>query len=116
MVPKKNKVPRIDFLKLKKKGSLYHSLSLTLRVYVKENCEKEESRFSFIISKKITSNTPQRNLLKRRGYSIIKNIIKKTKTCFVCIFYFKKEVLLLHYPELEKEIISLLKKAHVISL
>jgi len=116
MLPKKRRVSRKIFSTLGKNSKSYHSPSLTLRVYKREECVNEVSKFSFVTSLKISKKAPTRNLLKRRGYSVVKEIINDIENCFICVFYFKKEAIDLGYKEIKKDIITLLKEAHVISI
>ena len=110
MLPQKNKVSRKIFSGLVHKKNTTHGQYLTLRVFQQE---KGESRFSFIISKKINKKAVIRNLYKRRAYAIIQKYKNQLLKSFVCIFFFKKEAINLNFKDLEKEIFYLLKKNNI---
>jgi len=110
MLPKKRKVNRETFASILKKGRSFHSKNISIRVYSSKNKE-EDSRFSFVVSKKISNNANKRNLLKRRGYDVVKGVIKNIKKGFIGIFFYKKGILDLSYLEIRDEIVFLLKKS-----
>jgi ribonuclease P protein component len=116
MLAKKHKTPRatiVNLLKEKQEKKVFHTESLTLVVYKKEDT-KNESLFTFVVSKKTAPQAVIRNSLKRRGYSSIQRLIEKIEKGFIFIFYFKKGSRAKTYQEIFFEIKLLLQKAHVV--
>jgi len=95
------------FENILKKGKVYHSPHLLLRVLEIENIKK--SRFYFVVSGKIIKKAVKRNLFKRQGKHTIRSI--KTKEGRIAVFFAKKGAGALEFAELKKEIISLIEKA-----
>src|SRR6476620_3631920 len=111
MLPKKKRVERTIFPETLGRGKSAYSPFLNLKCL--KRSDKNESKFSFVVSKAVAKKAVQRNLLRRRGYSVIKDNQSKIKESFTCIFFFKKESVSLSFKELEKDILFLLKKADV---
>ncbi len=112
MLSKKTRVGKELFPQVLLKAKCLYVNNITLRVLSTNITNK--TKFSFVTSKKVSNKAVKRNLLKRRGYSIVKSISKNINNGFICIFFFKKSSTLLSYTELEKEILFLLKKAKVL--
>jgi len=113
MLPAKYKIKKTTFPLLMRRGKIFHSPHLTLRAFKQEEPCKERARFAFVVSKKVAKKAVERNTLKRKGYDAVHNIIKKTKPCFLCAFFLKKNDISSR-GELEKEINNLLKSAGVL--
>jgi len=96
-----------------RRGKVFHSPHLTLRALKQEESCKEWAQFAFVVSKKVAKKAVERNILKRKGYDAAHKIIKKTKPCFLCVFFLKKNDTSLR-GELEKEINNLLQRAGVL--
>lgn len=116
MLAKKNRISRALFDTLLKKGVFFHSQNLSLRVM---KTQKGLSKFSFVVSKKVSKSAVVRNLLRRRGYSVLKDSIGKDSkdtmnTGVVGAFFFKKGAEKLGFSELQEETVFLLKKAKVL--
>jgi len=116
MLPKINRlVKEKDFDNVFKNGRKYY-LSRTVKIYIKikENNLKQ-SRFGFIISKKIFSKAVVRNKLKRRLREIIKkelpNIKKGVDAVIVVLPGFEEN----NFQKIKKIVIGLLQKAGIIS-
>lgn len=114
MLPKATRISTKAFKSLEKGGTSYHAPLLTLRVSKKDDCKEDISLFSFVVSKKVSKKAPMRNTLKRRGRAIVQGVYKDIKTCFICVFYYKKDSDKATYPELKKQILFLLKKAKIV--
>ncbi len=113
MLSKKQRVTKKDFpIFLNKKNSFY-SKNITLKfIYSKQNLEN--TKFCFIISKKVLSKANKRNFLRRRlKFVVLKNKLK-IKNGFICVFYIKKTIISTSFSEIEKEVLFLLKKANII--
>ncbi len=112
MLPKTKRVERSVFPETLQRGKSVYSPFLNLKC-LKRN-DAKESKFSFVVSKAVAKKAVDRNLLRRRGYSTIKDNQAKIKDSFTCIFFFKKESIKLSFRELEKDILFLLKKSEVL--
>ncbi len=112
MLSKKRRVNRALFSKVLSKNKSFNGKNISLRVFFGEYLN--EPRFSFVVSKKVSNKANKRNFLKKRGYSVVKNIIKQTRGGAVCLFYFKKNATLLSFKDLKKEITTLLKESNIL--
>lgn len=110
MLPKKRRIPRSLFPQTINGSYFFNSKSLNLRVY-KSADEKKPSKVSFITSKKVSSKAVERNLVRRRGYSIFKPLMENIKPSLLLIFALKKEVISVTFEDLKAEINDLLRKA-----
>ncbi len=75
------------------------------------------SKFSFVVSKKVSKSAVQRNLLRRRGYSALRLILgkKKLHTLPVLgVFFLKKDAEKLTFSAFQNEVRLLLKKAQIL--
>lgn len=106
MFPKKNRIHSF-FFKILGKGRIYHSPLFSVNVL--KNKEDNNFRVSVVISKKIAKKATERNLLKRRFLSVLKNNKNLLKNDFLYIFYPKKDVQTADFKEIEFEIIKILK-------
>jgi len=109
MLKKKNKVDKSLFVVVVKRGSGYFSQNASLKVLktADNNC-----KFGISVSKKELKKATDRNLLKRRVLSILKNIKPKisVKAGFGCVIFLKKGAIDIPYQKLQDEIVFLLKK------
>lgn len=105
MLPKRKKLRSDDFKEkravLKKKSSPFFSINFYSQ-------REKEARFAIVVGSKVTKNKPQRNLLKRRVYEVIRDIIKKRSIGEDVIIYPKKEAISLDYKAISIEISRLL--------
>ena len=76
--------------------------------------KEPEKRFAIVISKNTIKKATDRNLLRRRCYSIIQKNLTRIKNGVLGIFLAKKGVEKLKFIEMEKEIVGLLKKANIL--
>jgi len=111
MFPKKNRITKTGFDALLKKGSVFHSPYFSLRYSKKDGSLPQ---FAFVVSKKVAKNAVERNILRRRGFSSLRElgVLEKNSKWngFTCAFFFKKEAKALSFQEIKKEIEELLKK------
>jgi len=112
MLPKKQRMNTRLFKEIFKRGKNYHSGFLGAKIFILKKGEKE--RFAFVVSKKIDKKASTRNLLKRRGYAIIKEFLPKIKTPVMVIFILKKGSEKLSFEEYKEEIEFILKKANLL--
>lgn len=107
MFEKKQRIPRFLFNALsQKKAIISHSPNITLRTTF---WVVDESRFSFVVSKKAANKAAQRNLIRRRGYAAVREILHTTEPA-AYIFFFKKSALGLSFSDLKAEIRKLVVK------
>lgn len=114
MLPKNKRVTKDIFPIILKKSKIFHSKNLTLRVSRNKN-NNETTKFSFVVSRKVSNKATERNLLKRRGNGIVSKLDKNIKNGFICVFYVKKSLLSVSYHDMEEEITRILGNAKIIS-
>jgi ribonuclease P protein component len=112
MLSKARKIKREDFPRNFKDGKTYNSLNISL--FVSKNKTKSLSRFSFVVSSKVSKKAIKRNKLKRRGYYIINKNKKIIKNNFYVVLFFKKGSVNLNFKEINNEIMFLLNKSMLI--
>jgi len=114
VIPKKRKLTKEHFRLFKREGKVFRSPHLTLRIYAAP--QSSPSRFSFVVSKKVSKKSTERNLLKRRGYAAVKGSLPDIRDGFSCVFFFKNSPKegLLSADALEKEVTQILKEAKVL--
>lgn len=80
-------------------------------IYIERNNELKNYHFGISVSKKV-GNAVTRNKIKRQ----IKNIIDKFyyQNNFNCIIIVKKNIVFSNYQEIQKQLVSLLKKEKLI--
>jgi ribonuclease P protein component len=93
MLPKKNRVDTRTVELIFKKGKSLSSPSLTFKFldirFTGRTCGNSP-RVSFVAPKSIAKLAVTRNLLRRRGYSALKNPLKHFPAGLVGVFVFKK--------------------------
>ncbi len=109
---KLQRATRTLFTDILKKGKVYHSPHLSFRVY--KISPKEAPAFSFVVSKKVARLAVSRNVLKRRGRSVIQKIKERIQNHCVGAFFFKKGAEKLSFKELEEEVVFLLSKSNIL--
>jgi len=112
MLPKLNRIPRSLFKDAIKSSRFIASSNFNFRYkFIKE----PKKRFAIVISKNTIKKATDRNLLRRRCYSIIRKNLTRIKNGVFGIFLAKKGEDKLNFVEIEKEINTLLKKANIIN-
>jgi len=99
MLAKKFRVSSKRIEEVKKKGKLIQGDFFGV-VFMKNN--KENSRFSFVISKKISKKAVERNRIKRVLIKAIKTNLEKVPPGFDFVFLVKRKIL----NKEEKDIVS----------
>ena len=110
MLSKVKRTQRGLFSNILKNGVSFHSILISIKVL--EN-KDENSRFSFVVPKAISKSAVKRNLIRRRGYSIIKKHLKNIKNGYLYAFFVKKGAEKLKFTEFEDQIVGILKKMRV---
>jgi|SRR3989344_6418478 len=110
MLPKKNRIKKVNFLQALKGG--YFKESSLLKMYVKNNLSIKNSVFAFVIKKSFIKKASERNKIRRWGYNIIENNLKKIANNVSCVFFIKKTTgTLLSFKKIKSEVILLLNQA-----
>lgn len=115
MLPKKRRLTRKEIpllLRGKRSGSEH------IIMYVLENSEnvlKHSGKFSISVSKKVAKKAVDRNKIRRRGYVIIMDNLKKINPKNDYLFTLKSGTMTLSYQNLREEILKLLSPFFVIS-
>ncbi len=97
-----------DFDKINKSRNKFYSQNLFLKF---SKNDLTESRFSVIVSKKVSKRAVDRNLIRRRIYEIIRLNLPKIKNGFDFLIFTKQNTLNLDYNQLEIELFYLFQKA-----
>ncbi|HEV7424402.1 MAG TPA: ribonuclease P protein component [Candidatus Paceibacterota bacterium] len=88
MLPKKNRADRKIIEKIFKEGNFLNSPNITLRFIL--NNTSDIPRISFIAPRSIAKLAVKRNLLRRKGYAILKKYISQFPSGLIGAFVFKK--------------------------
>jgi ribonuclease P protein component len=88
MLPKKNRADKKAIEKIFKEGRFINSADLSFK-FIK-TYESNLPCISFIAPKNIAKLAVKRNLLRRRGYSVLGKYIKDFPSGIVGVFVFKK--------------------------
>ncbi|MFC1775287.1 ribonuclease P protein component [Patescibacteria group bacterium] len=113
MLPRSRKISRDEFPQDFHSGYKFHSDNLFL-LTIKQKDPYFTTKFSFVVSKKVSKSAVKRILLKRRGYNVVENLINGVKPGFLCVFHLKKGAEVLKYKEINDQIVDLLKKAKIL--
>lgn len=87
MLPKKNRVSVKEVDKIFKEGRFLVSPSLTFK-YLKNDTKRV--KISFIAPKNVAKLAVKRNLLRRRGYSVLEKYINLFPSGIIGVLIFKK--------------------------
>lgn len=99
-----------DFKKIYRFGKTFSNSFFVVKVFYNK---MENSRFGFVISKKVASKTVLRNKVKRRLREIIRTNFSKIKPGFDVIIVNKLPVVGRSYKDIEKQLLELFKKARI---
>lgn len=104
MLKKKQRLSRSDFSQLLRNGKRIFSTNLIL-IYSKSTTTK----CGLVVSKKTAKKAVERNLLRRRVYSVLGNNFSKLENFHVAVIT-QKGITKLSFKELEKEIVQALQE------
>ncbi len=85
MIAKKNKISRSDYQKIFKQSKIYQTQSLTIRV-ARLNTH---TQCSCVVAKKAIRLSPERHIIKRRIYTIVRNLLPQIPPLGIIIHYKK---------------------------
>jgi len=101
-----------EFDLIYKRGRVSGGTFFSLRFL--ENRKREPSRFTIIISTKISKKAVIRNRKKRQMREIVRLNFDKMKPNYLVLLTLKEESLGASYQDLEKEFLSLAKRAGIL--
>ncbi|MFA6536420.1 MAG: ribonuclease P protein component [Candidatus Paceibacterota bacterium] len=107
MLARSQKVSKQLFGEILKSGRNFHSPNLSLRLLQ----SFEGRKVSFVVAKKVADSAVKRNLLKRRGYSIVRKLLPNLRENFSAVFFLKPGVGKLNFKGMKKEIEDILASA-----
>lgn len=105
MSPSKNRVDKVLFEEIFKKGKTLKGKYFFLRFFLLKNNEK---KFTLTVPSSVSKSAVKRNLLKRRGRHILNLNKDKIDDKTALIFIFNKESLEAKFKELEEDILFLI--------
>lgn len=109
MVPSNRKVSKDLFKELMQKGRSFHSAAFSMRILKRES--SEPFRVSVVVAKKIDKRAVERNVIKRRVYSLLSPALPAGQSGVICAFFMKKKVPAGALPSLKEEILAALRNA-----
>jgi ribonuclease P protein component len=110
MIPKKNRIEKSLFDSIYKSGTPIHT---PLFYLLYSHNSSLETKFSFVVSKKIAKTAVLRNKLRRRGYSVIRKNMSQIESHVQCLIFLKAGSGDLLFKEYENQLVFLLKKAKI---
>lgn len=124
MVPKENRLTKDrDFEILFKDGRFAGGNFITTKMwtidpakYPLRNYRTSDLKIAFLVSKKVDKRAVVRNRLKRQMREVVRLLLLSNKIKPGCLLAFvaKPEAKIVEYAELEKEIVFLLKRLHLL--
>jgi ribonuclease P protein component len=103
MLPKKQKLNRANFGKVLQKSKKIEGENFSFRARFEEKSEK--SRYSVVVSAKVSKKAVDRNRLKRQVYEVLAN--NAPKTGILGVIYAKKDSVELDFKAINKEVSEL---------
>lgn len=101
MLPKKERLSRVEFNRFFSVGKRYHAPSLQI-IYA----PYPTLHVSVVVSKKIAKSAVIRNKIRRRIYDIVRNYRSERAVSGVFIFMVKAPITTIQYSVLKVEVIS----------
>ncbi len=124
MLPSEYRLTRVkDFEILFKEGFFVGAAHVTAKLwrfepekYPRRNYKTDDLKIGFIVGKKISKRAVDRNRIKRQMREVVRLLVKdnKVRSGYMIAFSAKPNSLGLNYSEFEKDIISILNRAHVL--
>lgn len=109
MLPKNKRISKDSFKTILQKGTSYHTENFTLRVL-----PSEKEGFAVLVSKKVAKGAVDRNRIRRRVYSVLRDSLLHIKAKSKNIVSAKDGAKQLSFESQKEEINRLLKKARLI--
>jgi len=108
MLPKNSRISRKEFPILLESKSFFHSPHFSLRV-----AHSTKSQIAVSVSKKISKKASSRNTIRRRTYTVLRDLLKNIKPSML-LFVAKKGSESVKGEKLESEINDLLRSAGLV--
>jgi len=99
-----------SFERVERKGNIFQSDSFGIASY--KRGDKENSKFGFVVSTKISGQAVHRNRVKRAMSETIRHLLTEIKDGYDFVFLAKQSVTKKSTDEIMKEVHSSLKKAN----
>ena len=109
MLPKPNRLPTSKFLNVLKRGRRINVPEMSV-VYEKQD---NNSRFGFVVSAKVSPKAVTRNRVKRLMRESVQHLLGRVVKGYDYVLIARSGIQNSSQKEVEKEIISLLQKAHL---
>jgi len=100
-----------DFANLARSGRSYYGQELGLRCRPNN---LSQSRWGFVVSKKVDKRAVMRNKIKRRLRAIVRQNLPRLRSGFDVMVLTRAEIKALTYQQLREKFLSLLEKANLI--
>jgi len=118
MLKKKNIIRlRREFEEIRNKGRMYQSPIFGLLVLRRPRqtwLRNNESKFAFIISKKISKKAVVRNKIRRLLAESVRVNLKNIKKGYLVLFLVKKEIVGMKFGEVEREVKRMFERVGVV--
>ncbi len=111
MFPRNKRIGKTLFPNVFRQGRIFSSPTFSLRVRKNEN----KNTFAVVVPESVSPLATRRNVLKRRGYVVLRKIDKKITPPVSVILLFKKGSEKMTFSKLESEIKDLCKKSGILS-
>lgn len=111
MLATKHRIKGNEITRIKKRGRLYESR--LFGVIVLKRRDKKDSRFGFIISKKVSKLATERNRVKRALYEALRHNLKYIKKGSDMIFLVKPGISKKSTQEIMREVEQFLRKRNL---
>lgn len=112
MLPKKFRLQKFE--EIKKKGKLFQFPLFGGLVLPQK--EKNNSRFAFVVSSKISKKATERNRAKRLLSEAVRSFLPKIKSGFDVVFFAKKLIVGKEFVEIKNEVERIFKKANLLDV
>lgn len=96
-----------------KEGLFVHANNFYLKVLNRK--DTLPSLFAFIVPSKVKKTSVGRHLIKRKMTAVVEKVLLSIKPGFSILMFAKKDVSVIPYTEIEKEILDLLVKAKMLN-
>ncbi len=114
MLPFKNRIKKKnDFKKILERGEVVYSEMMVVKIL--KNGPSDETRFGFIVSKKVSKKANERNKIKRILREQIRQILPATEKGYDIVVVAKKEILKRGSEEIGFEIKNLFNKKGILN-
>jgi ribonuclease P protein component len=99
-----------DFDIIHKRGRFFGGGFLSIKTY---KTHFSYSRFAVLVSVKVSKRAVDRNKVKRQIKAVLQKQLPLIKDGFDVVFFTQKDILNKDFAEIEKKVVSLLKKARL---